>query len=114
MLPVRFTIRHMAGLVAFAGLAFALLRSLILFDPFGILLWPVVLGFASDRALGGNGVAGGTIGGALGFEVAAGAATVLGIATQVTLLIALAAGSCWGFYLSIWIYMVVETILQMV
>ncbi len=120
-LRVRFELRHVLLLIVLASLLCMAVRSFLLLDFTGMLIWPALLGFGVERLLGGHGVLAGTIGGAVSF---AGAAAVFfsghrSIATAlfdpgfipVTLML-LAAGICWGFYLSIWVYIIVETILQ--
>ena len=96
-------------------------RSLLLREPIGILLWPVVLGFGTDRMAGRDGLVGGTIAGLVSFVAAFGVicSGPQPLATGFTnpwflpgTLLFMGAGGCWGFYLSIWVYLVVETILQ--
>jgi hypothetical protein len=96
-------------------------RSLQELEPFGMLVWPVILGFGIDRLVGGYGVLGGTAGGVLSFIaaswIAASSPGMIGGYWSDPRVLALAvlslgAGTCWGFYLSVWIYLVVETVLQ--
>jgi hypothetical protein len=81
-----------------------------------LLVWPVLLGFGIDRLCTGEGVWGGTGAGALGF---AGMALALpgglvlgnGALNPIGFLSTLVVGAIWGFYLSVWIYMIIETII---
>ena len=68
--PVRFGIRHLLGAIVLASLMCMAVRSLLLMEPLGILFWPVLLGFGTDRMAGRDGLLGGTIAG-LGSFVAA-------------------------------------------
>ena len=99
------------------------IRSLLVLDALGILVWPVLAGFGTDRMMGGHGVWGGTIGGVLSFIAASWiAATWPGMIGGswsdprglALFLLSLGAGACWGFYLSVWVYLLVETVLQYV
>jgi hypothetical protein len=108
-------------IILLASILCMALRSLLLMDAVGILIWPVLLGFGTGRMVGGHGVWGGTIAGFLSFL-----STALLLSWGVVsssfwssapwtfspLIVAVGAGICWGFYLSIWAYIVVETILQ--
>ena len=106
---MRLQVRHMLLMVVLASPMCMAVRSLLVMDPIGILVWPVLLGFGTDRLLGGRGVRGGTIGGLLAFATAAGLAIA---GSQPTLagwtdpwlslvpVVALASGICWGFYLA--------------
>lgn len=120
-LPVRFGIRHLLGAIVLASLLCMAVRSLLLMEPLGILFWPVLLGFGTDRMAGRAGLLGGIIAGLVSFV----AAFVVVCARPQALLpgfadpwflpgamLFLGAGGCWGFYLSVWIYLIVETILQ--
>jgi hypothetical protein len=109
--------KQLLWLVALAGVLCMAVRAILLREPLGILAWPVLLGFGADRARDGSGVSGGTIGGLLGFgAVALTSSSGPGIAVPAlnpgTWCLALAAGACWGFYLSVWVYIIVETMLQ--
>ena len=113
----RFELRYLLAVIALSGLFFAVVRSWLVLDFIGLLIWPVLLGFGIDRLCAGEGVWGGTGAGALGF---AGMALALpggllalssGALNPIGLLSALVVGAIWGFYLSIWIYMVVETVI---
>ncbi|MFO0888114.1 MAG: hypothetical protein U0790_03090 [Isosphaeraceae bacterium] len=105
---MRVGLRQCLLLVALASLVCMGARSALQGEPLGLLTWPVLAGFAADRIASGDGVLGGTIGGALGL----GAAALLFGLGPLGGLVALAAGACWGFYLGVWTYMIVETILQ--
>jgi hypothetical protein len=120
-LSVRFGVRHLLGAIVLASLMCMAVRSLLLMGPVGILLWPVLLGFGTDRMAGRDGILGGTIGGLLSFTAAFGIVCsgpqplATGFADPWFLpgaVLFLGAGGCWGFYLSVWVYLVVETILQ--
>jgi len=120
-LPVQFGVRHLLGAIVLASLMSMAVRSLLIMEPLGILLWPVLLGFGTDRMAGRDGVLGGTIGGLLSFVAAFGLVCsgpqplVAGFADPWFLpgaVLFLGAGGCWGFYLSVWVYLIVETILQ--
>jgi hypothetical protein len=96
-------------------------RSLLTLDLIGILVWPVLLGFGAERCAGGHGVCGGTIASLLAFGTAGMvllsgsqgfALTSFGPWLNPFVLLMLAAGGCWGFYLSVWVYILFETILQ--
>ena len=113
----RIELRDLLALTALAGLFFAVVRSWIVLDVVGLLIWPVLLGFGIDRLCAGQGVWGGTGAGALGF---AGMALALpggllalssGALNPIGFLSTLVVGAIWGFYLSVWIYMIVETII---
>jgi hypothetical protein len=71
-LPLRFGVRHLLGAIVLASLMCMAVRSLLLMEPLGILLWPVLLGFGTDRMAGRAGILGGTIGGLFSFVVAFG------------------------------------------
>jgi hypothetical protein len=111
---------HLLQAIALASLLCMAVRSLMVTDMVGILVWPVLLGFGTDRLVGGGGLWGGTIGGLVAFAVAdfafAGPASVPGAWTDPWILVvsvfALGSGICWGFYLSVWVYLIVETVLQ--
>jgi hypothetical protein len=117
----RFGLSHLLVLIVLASFLCMSLRAIVLVDILGILAWPVLLGFGLERWAGGHGVWGGTVGGLLGFG-GAGVLVLSGMqAFTVTpsilwlnplSLLWLAAGACWGFYLSVWLYMIVETLLQ--
>jgi hypothetical protein len=120
-LPVQFGVRHLLGAIVLTSLMCMTVRSLLLMEPLGILLWPVLLGFGTDRMTGRDGIPGGTIGGLLSFVAAFGIVCsgpqplATGFADPWFLpgaFLFLGAGGCWGFYLSVWVYLVVETILQ--
>ena len=96
-------------------------RSLLLMEPLGILFCPVLLGFGTDRMAGRAGLLGGTIAGLVSFLAAFGViclgpqSLTTGFADPWLLpgaVVFLGAGGCWGFYLSVWIYLVVENVLQ--
>jgi hypothetical protein len=117
----RLQVRHLLLWVVLASLMCMAVRSLLVMDPIGILVWPVLLGFGADRLRGGRGVWGGTAGGLLAFAAAAVAAFCGGPPSAggwsdprlvLVSVLTLAAGICWGFYLSVWVYMIVETVLQ--
>jgi hypothetical protein len=120
-LPVRLGIRHLLGAIVLASLLCMAARSLLMVEPIGILFWPVLLGFGTDRMAGRDGLMGGTIAGLVSF-VAAFAVICSGPQTLATgfagslflpgTVFFLGAGGCWGFYLSVWVYLAVETILQ--
>ncbi len=119
--PLRFGVRHLLEAIVLASLLCMAVRSLLLMQPLGILLGPVLLGFGTDRMAGRDGVLGGTIGGLLSFVAAFGLvcsgpqplATVFADPRFLPgAVLFLGAGGCWGFYLSIWVYLVVETVLQ--
>jgi hypothetical protein len=113
----RIELRYLLAVIALAGLFFAVVRSWLVLDVIGLLIWPVLLGFGIDRLCAGEGVCGGTGAGALGFVGMAlavpGGLLVLssGALNPIGFLSTLVVGAIWGFYLSIWIYMVVETII---
>jgi len=120
-LPLRFGVRHLLGAIVLASLMCIAVRSLLLMEALGILLWPVLLGFGTDRMAGRAGILGGTIGGLFSFVAAFGIVCsgphplATGFADPWFLpgtVLFLGAGGCWGFYLSVWVYLVVETILQ--
>jgi hypothetical protein len=120
-LPVLFSIRHLLGAIVLASLLCMTMRSLLLMEPLGILFWPVLLGFGTDRMAGGDGLLGGTIAGLVSFVATFGIVCsgtqplATGFADPWFLpgaVLFLGAGGCWGFYLSVWVYLVVETILQ--
>jgi len=120
-LPLRFGVRHLLGAIVLASLTCMAVRSLLLMEPLGILLWPVLLGFGTDRMAGRAGILGGTIAGLVSFVAAFGVVCsgpqplATGFADPRFLrgaVLFLGAGGCWGFYLSVWVYLVVETILQ--
>jgi hypothetical protein len=103
---IRLELRQWLAVIALIGLLFAVIRSLLVLDGLGLLIWPVLLGFGIDRFCGGYGVWGGTGASALGFA---------GIAIALTggplgLLPLMVVGAIWGFYLSVWTYMIAETI----
>jgi hypothetical protein len=114
------SVRHLLAIIALASLLCMAVRSLLVMSPIGILLWPVLLGFGTERLIGGHGVLGGSIGGVLGFVAAtclaawpgSGAVGWCGPGFLSFPFVALAAGACWGFYLSVWVYLLVETALQ--
>ncbi|MGA2706272.1 MAG: hypothetical protein ABSH35_35015 [Isosphaeraceae bacterium] len=120
-LPLRFGVRHLLGAIVLASLTCMAVRSLLLMEALGILLWPVLLGFGTDRMAGRDGILGGTIAGLVSFVAAFG---IVGSGPQplatgfakpwflAGAVLFLGAGGCWGFYLSVWVYLVVETILQ--
>ena len=113
----RIELRDLLAVTALAGLFFAVVRSWIAIDFIGLLIWPVLLGFGIDRLCAGEGVWGGTGAGALGFAGMAlarpGGLLVLssGALNPIGFLSTLVVGAIWGFYLSIWTYMIVETII---
>jgi hypothetical protein len=53
--------------IALVALLFAAVRSFLVPDWFGILLWPISLGFAFERFMGGTGLVGGTGAGVVSF-----------------------------------------------
>jgi hypothetical protein len=120
-LPLRFGVRHLLGAIVLSSLMCMVVRALLLMEPFGILLWPVLLGFGTDRMAGRDGILGGTIAGSVSFVAVFG---VVGSGPQPLAtvfadpwflpgaVLFLGTGGCWGFYLSVWVYLVVETILQ--
>ena len=120
-LPLRFGVRHLLGAIVLASLMCMAVRSLFLMEALGILLWPVLPGFGTDRMAGRAGILGGTIGGLFSFVAAFGIvcsgphSLATGLADHWFLpgaVLFLGAGGCWGFYLGVWVYLVVETILQ--
>ena len=120
-LALRFGVRHLLGAIVLASLMCMAVRSLLSMEALGILLWPVLLGFGTDRMAGRDGILGGTIGGLFSFVAAFGIVCsgphplATGLADPWFLpgaVLCLGAGGCWGFYLSVWVYLVVETILQ--
>ncbi|HWU39203.1 MAG TPA: hypothetical protein VN203_16285, partial [Candidatus Acidoferrum sp.] len=62
-LPLRFGVRHLLGAIVLASLMCMAVRSLFLMEALGILLWPVLPGFGTDRMAGRAGILGGTTGG---------------------------------------------------
>jgi hypothetical protein len=94
---------RMLAAVALAGLVFATMRSIVEGDYAALLLWPTMAGFGIDRLCRGHGVLGSTVAGGLGFAVLT--------AGPGSLLVFTAAGLIWGFYLGVWLYIVVETLL---
>ncbi len=98
---------HLLALIVLASFLCMTLRSIARAEVLGILTWPVLFGFGVERRAGGHGVWGGTVGGLLAFG---GAGIVL--ASIPLGVISLPAGACWGFYLSVWLYIIVETFLQ--
>jgi hypothetical protein len=117
----RFGLRALLALVGLAGLFCMAVRSVFFAEPLGILLWPVILGFGADRLAGRAGISGGTIAGLLSFLMVYGVICsgprplTAGVADPWFLpsaMLFLGAGGCWGFYLSVWLYMGVETMLQ--
>jgi hypothetical protein len=117
----RFGVKHLLQAIALSSLLCMSARSLLFMDPLGILFWPVLLGFGTNLLVGGDGIVGGTIGGLLlslaAFGIAGSGPQPLaaGIADPWFLpltVLSLNAGGCWGFYLSVWVYLIVETILQ--
>ena len=117
----RLQVWHLLLVIVLASLMCTAVRSLLLMDPIGILVWPVLVGFGTDRLVGGRGIWGGTIGGLAAFATRAGLAVAgpqslaSGLQDPWFLLasvLALGAGICWGFYLSVWVYLIVETVLQ--
>ena len=120
-LPVRFGIRHLLGAIVLVSLLCMAARSLLWTEPLGILFWPVLMGFGMDRMAGRDGLLGGTVAGLVSFVVAFGVVCsgsqplASGLANPWLLpggVLFLGAGGCWGFYLSVWVYLIVETILQ--
>jgi hypothetical protein len=113
----RFELRYLLAVTALAALFLAVVRSWLVLDFIGLLIWPVLLGFGIDRLCAGEGVWGGTGAGALGFAGMAlafpGELLLLssGALNPIGFLATLVVGAIWGFYLSIWTYMVVETII---
>jgi hypothetical protein len=103
---IRLELRQWLAVIALIGLLFAVIRSLLVLDGPGLLIWPVLLGFGIDRFCGGYGVWGGTGAGALGF-----AGIAMGLFDWLGLLPLMVVGAIWGFYLSVWTYMIVETII---
>jgi hypothetical protein len=119
--PLRLGIRHLLEAIVLASLLCMVVRSLLFMEPIGILFWPVLLGFGTDRMAGGDGLMGGTIASLVSFAAAFGVVCsgpqplATGFADLWFLpgaVLFLGAGGCWGFYLSVWVYLVVETILQ--
>jgi len=113
----RFELRYLLAVTALAALFLAVVRSWLVLDFIGLLIWPVLLGFGIDRLCAGEGVWGGTSAGALGF---AGMALALpggllalssGALNPIGILSTLVVGAIWGFYLSVWTYMIIETII---
>jgi hypothetical protein len=105
-------------LIVLASFLCMAVRSILLPDRVGLLIWPVLLGFGVERWMKGHGVLGGTLGGLLSF-VAAGLVLMSGHAPSAldpllipVSLVSICAGCCWGFYLSVWVYIMVETVLQ--
>jgi hypothetical protein len=94
---------RMLAAVALAGLVFATMRSIVEGDYATLLLWPTMAGFGIDRLWRGHGVLGGTVASGLGFAMATSnpeASILCGVA-----------GLIWGFYLGVWIYIIVETLI---
>jgi hypothetical protein len=117
----QFGLRRFLMIGVLAGLFFMSARSLLAMNPIGILLWPILLGFGIERLWGGHGVLGGTIGGVLTCLAANSIASsrpglIGGYWSDPTFLaltvLSLGAGTCWGFYLSVWVYLLVETVSQ--
>jgi len=117
----RLQVWHLLMVIVLAGLMCMAVRSLMVMDPLGILVWPVLVGFGTDRLLGGRGVWGGTIGGLAAFATGAGLVLAGPQALAggwpdpwivLVSVLALGSGICWGFYLSVWVYLIVETVLQ--
>jgi hypothetical protein len=108
-------------MVVLASLFCMAVRALLRLEPIGILIWPVVFGFGLDRLAAGNGVIGGTAGGLLGFLatglVLCGVGWLTGPVSApwplASCALVVLAGACWGFYLSVWLYMIVETVYQL-
>jgi hypothetical protein len=109
-------------LIVLASFCCMAVRSFLLFDALGILMWPVLLGFGLERWAGGHGVWGGTLGSLLAFAAACVllisgqqgfAFTSFAVWLNPLVLLAAGAGTCWGFYVSIWFYLIVETFLQL-
>jgi hypothetical protein len=122
-LPARWHVKLLLLMVVLASVFCMAGRSLLMMDPLGILFWPVLAGFGTDRLGGGHGVWGGTMGGVLSFLAASWIAfTWPGMIggywgdprSLALFLLSLGAGTCWGFYLSVWVYLLVETALQYV
>jgi hypothetical protein len=118
---MRLAVRQLLLVIVLASLMCMAFRSFLVMDPIGILAWPVFVGFGIDRVVGGRGLWGGTIGGLLAFAGAAGLAfsgappRASGWIDPWLLLVSgltLGSGICWGFYLSVWVYLLVEAILQ--
>jgi hypothetical protein len=117
--PWQFGLRHLLMVVVLAGLLFMSARSLLAMNPIGILIWPILLGFGIERTWGGHGVVGGTIGGVLtclaANFIASSRPGLIGgywsdpLFCSLTVL-SLGAGTCSGFYLSVWVYLLVETL----
>src|SRR4051794_3667923 len=51
----RIELRHLLAVTALAGLFFAVVRSWLVLDFIGLLIWPVLLGFGIDRLCAGEG-----------------------------------------------------------
>ena len=119
-LPARFSVSHLLMIVMLASLFCMAARSLLTLDPLGILIWPVLLGFGTERMVGGHGVMGGTIGGVLSFAISSWiASTTPGLGAYwsdprflALSVLSIGAGVGWGFYLSVWVYILVETARQ--
>jgi hypothetical protein len=112
---MRFELRRMLAFIALVGLLFAAIRSFLAADFIGLLAWPAMLGFGIDRLCGGHGTWGGTVAGGLGLAALAtavgGARGFAGVASEPAAFLLFAGmGAIWGFYLSIWFYIVVETL----
>ena len=111
-------LRYLLAVIALAGLFFAVVRSWLVLDVIGLLIWPVLLGFGIDRLCAGQGVWGGAGAGALGI---AGMTLALpggllflssGAFNPIGFLSTLVVGAIWGSYLSICNYMIIETIIS--
>lgn len=114
---MRIGLRRCLWLVVLASVFCTAVRSAVDGDVPGLLTWPVLLGFGVHRAAAGNGVAGATVGGLFGFGLVAYQGwTSPGLSVSVgnipMCLLLLSAGACWGFYVGVWAYIIVESICQ--
>jgi hypothetical protein len=100
---MRLELWRLLAIVALAGLFFAAFRSFLLADLVGLLVWPVMLGFGIDRLGRGHGVLGGTLAGCL--------ALISSNPDLDWVAILAAMGATWGFYLSVWLYILFETLI---
>src|SRR6516164_8765113 len=66
-LPVPLGVRHLLLAIVLASLLCMATRSMLLREPLGILVWPVLLGFGTARMAGWDGLIGGTIAGLISF-----------------------------------------------
>ena len=100
---MRLELWRLLAIVALAGLFLAAIRSFLLADLVGLLVWPVMLGFGIDRLCRGHGVLGGTVAGCL--------ALISSNSDPEWAVILAAMGATWGFYLGVWLYIIVETLI---